>query len=267
MSGHTVLHTVLGVCLLRLLPSDFPHAGPLLCAPARLRCRSSRRWGPSSGTGGCGRQQAGRQGLGAGSSSRDLTRRPLYPLSPFRAPTLISSCRCPNSMVPTGCCRIVLDEAHTVKNSAVGHSKACAALHGDRRWMCTGGWVRGWVGWAAGASSPGDLLPIQLVHLMHMKPLPVLLPPCPLPCCRHPHQHRCVRPVWAVWGAGTGAIQQQGEYFCTVEAQKWLGGAGMGEAASVQQQPLRRQYNLPACLPACTPCPAPVPCRPSLTHM
>lgn len=34
--------------------------------------------------------------------------------------------------------RLVLDEAHTVKNAAVGHSKACVALKSERRWMCTG---------------------------------------------------------------------------------------------------------------------------------
>ncbi|PSC76011.1 helicase-like transcription factor isoform B [Micractinium conductrix] len=34
--------------------------------------------------------------------------------------------------------RLVLDEAHTVKNPAVAHTKACMALHADRRWMCTG---------------------------------------------------------------------------------------------------------------------------------
>ncbi|KAI7843193.1 hypothetical protein COHA_003176 [Chlorella ohadii] len=34
--------------------------------------------------------------------------------------------------------RVVLDEAHTVKNAAVGHSKACMALVSQRRWMCTG---------------------------------------------------------------------------------------------------------------------------------
>lgn len=27
---------------------------------------------------------------------------------------------------------------HTVKNPAVGHSKACAAITADRRWICTG---------------------------------------------------------------------------------------------------------------------------------
>ena len=34
--------------------------------------------------------------------------------------------------------RLVLDEAHTVKNAAVAHSKACMALQADRRWLCTG---------------------------------------------------------------------------------------------------------------------------------
>ncbi|KAI3434920.1 hypothetical protein D9Q98_002974 [Chlorella vulgaris] len=34
--------------------------------------------------------------------------------------------------------RLVLDEAHTVKNSAVGHSKASIALKAERRWLCTG---------------------------------------------------------------------------------------------------------------------------------
>jgi hypothetical protein len=34
--------------------------------------------------------------------------------------------------------RIVLDESHTVKNPASGHTKACMALEADRRWCCTG---------------------------------------------------------------------------------------------------------------------------------
>eukprot|EP00887_Chlorella_sp_A99_P003475 scaffold7.g3475.t1 len=34
--------------------------------------------------------------------------------------------------------RLVLDESHTVKNSAVGHSRASTALEADRRWMVTG---------------------------------------------------------------------------------------------------------------------------------
>jgi hypothetical protein len=34
--------------------------------------------------------------------------------------------------------RLVLDESHTVKNHTVGHSRACAALDADRRWLCTG---------------------------------------------------------------------------------------------------------------------------------
>ena len=34
--------------------------------------------------------------------------------------------------------RLVLDESHTCKNPAVGHTKACVALKADRRWMCTG---------------------------------------------------------------------------------------------------------------------------------
>jgi hypothetical protein len=34
--------------------------------------------------------------------------------------------------------RLVLDESHTCKNPAVGHTKACIALEAKRRWMCTG---------------------------------------------------------------------------------------------------------------------------------
>jgi SNF2-related domain len=34
--------------------------------------------------------------------------------------------------------RLVLDESHTCKNPAVGHTKACVALEAKRRWMCTG---------------------------------------------------------------------------------------------------------------------------------
>jgi len=34
--------------------------------------------------------------------------------------------------------RLVLDESHTCKNPAVGHTKACVALEAQRRWMCTG---------------------------------------------------------------------------------------------------------------------------------
>jgi hypothetical protein len=34
--------------------------------------------------------------------------------------------------------RLVLDESHTCKNPAVGHTKACVALSAQRRWMCTG---------------------------------------------------------------------------------------------------------------------------------
>ncbi|KAK9830036.1 hypothetical protein WJX72_009324 [[Myrmecia] bisecta] len=34
--------------------------------------------------------------------------------------------------------RVVLDESHTVKNTAVAHTKACVALQGDNRWCVTG---------------------------------------------------------------------------------------------------------------------------------
>jgi len=33
---------------------------------------------------------------------------------------------------------LILDESHTCKNPAVGHTKACVALKADRRWLCTG---------------------------------------------------------------------------------------------------------------------------------
>lgn len=44
------------------------------------------------------------------------------------------------------CCpsAAVLDEAHTVKNAAVAHTKASIALQADRRWMCTGA-LAGWL--------------------------------------------------------------------------------------------------------------------------
>ena len=34
--------------------------------------------------------------------------------------------------------RVVFDESHTLKNPAVGHSRACTALSAARRWACTG---------------------------------------------------------------------------------------------------------------------------------
>ncbi|GAB4812994.1 hypothetical protein N2152v2_000040 [Parachlorella kessleri] len=34
--------------------------------------------------------------------------------------------------------RLVLDEAHTVKNATVGHTRACMALQAERRWLCSG---------------------------------------------------------------------------------------------------------------------------------